>query len=243
MPSLSDRVERYVNAFVVAGLLIVGVGVLGALWLSSYGHRGHYLGEPSPQYQKGLIGRSPEFDDSCYRIDDSPPNCRGDSGSVVAVDTRRRRFLVVWLSNQRLVGDGYNGEPEERVIAKFVSKRGVPGKRHVLATYVGPWDRPSRRRVSAAYLPATDRYVVSWNRVDHFLSATALQPDGPSQPSLWSAQNVKQARDPNARTIDRTIGSGHPRLNIYGQEARIPGEARRLMVFDSPYGVNVRHTP
>lgn len=198
---------------------------------------------PPPWQRPGLIAAN-HRDDSCNLGADEPSSCDGESQSVVAVDTRRRRFLVVWRSNERFVKGPADERslvrpdyPQERVLARLVSADGAFGERFTLASYTGRIDGPPRT-LSASYLPAGDRYVVSWNGVDHHLRATTLMRARPDRRSHWTAANATRARDPHVTTFRRFL-FGH-RQDTGGQDARLPADGRRLRVYDSGYGVSAR---
>ena len=116
---------------------------------------------PPSKLTGGLLARSDL--DKCGNAADDPSHCSGDSESVVAVDTHRSRFLVVWRHYER----SDDGEITKReVVGQFVSSSGYPGRR-VTLTERRPRLESDRRGISVAYVPGRDEYVISWDGFDH----------------------------------------------------------------------------
>ena len=149
--------------------------------------------------------------------DGDNPECRGNYHSVLGIDVRRSRFLVAWredLTDQK--GDHTVPFP---VMARFVSVSGRLGRKVMLSGLVpGPGAGP----LSVAYQVRADRFVVSWDQRDHFLSAESLAVVAPSRRAEWASTHEYNVRDPRAQLW------GHGT----GQLGRIPATGVGLAIWD-----------
>ncbi len=159
-----------------------------------------------------------ERDSSCYATDATL--CGGNGLSVLSVDVLRSRFLVVW--NESLTREENGVATLDKVMARFVSSTGRIGPKMLLAG-----DARSGDPLSVQYQRSTDRFIVSWNRSDHYLAAATLAVISPQRRSAWSADRLVAARDPNVRIW------GHRR----GQRGRIPQARAGLAIWDSTDGM------
>lgn len=189
---------------------------------------------PPSKLTGGLLAHSDL--NKCGNAADNPAHCSGDSESVVAVDTHRSRFLVVWRHYERSV-DGDITKHE--VVGQFVSSSGYPGRR-VALTERKPRLVSDRRGISAAYVPDRDEYVISWDGLDHRRTAGSLSAVGRARHGSFHEDNITRARDPNVRIIDQSLGQGEDRVELYGQEARLPPNGPRLRVWDGAEGINAQ---
>jgi len=169
------------------------------------------------------------LESSCSDIADSPPICFGDKFSVLAVDTRRRRFLVVWRQN-------LSARKPATIVGQFVSARGVPGRRVELAKDIPPPGTPLQDyAVSAAFVKSRDEFVLSWSGHDHRRAAASLLPVGSPKRSSWTADNETRARDRNVIVRVRRFSNGS---HSVWQEGRLPGSSSRLRVWDGADAVS-----
>ena len=155
-----------------------------------------------------------EFDESCERSADFSP-CSGNVVSVVAVDVRRSRFLVVWIAN--LTRSEHGHDVIDKTRARFVSTTGRLGPTITLANDVN-----AGLPISASYQARRDRFVISWNERDHFVSPVGLNVVASSQRSSWTEDHAYGARDRNVK-----LWGPHT-----GQRGRLPRSAVGLAVWD-----------
>jgi len=191
--------------------------------------------KPPSRLTGGLLARSDL--DRCGDAADEFDQCSGNSESVVAVDTRRSRFLVVWRRYER---SGNGDIARDVVLGQFVSRTGYPGRRVTLTARKPKFGLRERRRISAAYVASRDEYVISWDGLDHWRGAGSLHPVGDARRTRFHEDNITRARDPNVRVVDQSLGHGQDRVELYGQEARLPPNGPRLRVWDSGKGINAR---
>ena len=140
--------------------------------------------------------------------------CVGNRHSVLGVDVRRSRFLVAWLEDLTDQKGGHH--VSSPVMARFVSVSGRLGRKVMLSGLV------STGPLSVAYQGRADRFVVSWNERDHFLSAESLAVVAASRRSEWASTHDYNVRDPRARLWGRGVG----------QIGRIPATGVGLAVWD-----------
>ena len=190
---------------------------------------------PPSRLTGGLLVRSDL--DRCGNAADEFDACSGNAESVVAVDTRRSRFLVVWRRDERS-DDGDIARDD--VVGQFVSSTGYPGRQVTLTARKPRSGLRDRRRISAAYVPGRDEYVISWDGLDHRRTAEGLSAVGRARRARFHEDNITRARDPNVRIIDQSLGQGEDRVELYGQEARLPPNGPRLRVWDGGKGINAQ---
>lgn len=190
---------------------------------------------PPSKLTGGLLARSDK--DKCGNIADDPSFCSGNGESVVAVDTRRSRFLVVWRRHE-LSDDGDIARDD--VVGQFVSSTGYPGQRVTLTDRKPKSGLRDRRRISAAYVPGRDEYVISWDGLDHRRTASGLSAVGRARRARFHEDNITRARDRNVQIIDVSVGEGQDRVELYDQEARLPPRGPRLRVWDGGEGINAQ---
>ena len=122
MPGAGSDVRRR-NRLIVAVSVAAAVVVVALLAT-------HRTSAPVQLPAGGGTLTSGEFDGSCDGFDDSFP-CSGNVSSVVAVDVRRSRFLVVWIAN--LTRSEHGHEVGDKARARFVSTTGRLGPTITLA--------------------------------------------------------------------------------------------------------------
>ena len=209
MPGAGSDVRRR-NRLIVAVSVAAAVVVVALLAT-------HRTSAPVQLPAGGGTLTSGEFDGSCDGFDDSFP-CSGNVSSVVAVDVRRSRFLVVWIAN--LTRSEHGHEVGDKARARFVSTTGRLGPTITLAND----DVNAGLPISASYQAGRDRFVISWSERDHFVSAFDLSVVAPSQHSSWTEEHTYGARGRNVKLWGPHIG----------QRGRLPRSAVGLAVWDDP---------
>ena len=184
----------------------------------------------------GLLVRNDQH--QCGNFADQDATCSWNDESVVAVDLRRSRFLVVWRRHRR-ADDGHLAHDE--VVGQFVSRRGYRGRRvtlnpHRSTALIGS----DPRRISAAYVPGLDEYVIAWDGLDHRRTAAGLSAVGRVRRARFHEDHITRARDGNVRIVDVSVGDGQDRVELYDQEARLPPHGPRLRVWDGGEGINAQ---
>jgi len=202
------------SAVLVLALLVVAFVALLVVGLPDKWTKPAAIEQPRQLPLHGGPLTAGKLDSSCYGTDATL--CGGNTLSVLGVDTRRSRFLVVWSGSLTRFEDG--AEQLDKVMARFVSPTGRIGHAVALSEDAG-----FNTLLSVRYEPRTDRFVVGWNHADHYLSAATLAVVAPRRRSHWTADNISAARDPNVRIW------GHER----GQRGRIPKSGLGLAIWDT----------